>query len=327
MKDPPPELLHAKAVTAAAANSPPSSNGDLHAAVSDHATAIPSGPVIREAGPLVHPPSQRRRPSIVATGAFLAGSLALLAFSIPGMDLLTIPLAGVGTLLGLVAVMIAANEDRGRLLAYTGAGVSAATLIVAWIFPQLIDPTRDRRVALPPVDLHKKVAIPFSGQGTEVKDLKEQDWADADKGVVEFGEVWLRLTSVNLEQVEHRLDGKSAFTNDKLLVIRVQLANNGVTRKIDYQSWADTTDGPAIHTPILKDSTGREYRQKPLGPAGAVPGQIRQGFMFPSKWVDDVLIFETPSRFDYLRLELPAAAFGGNGTVRLQIPRGMVKSK
>ena len=44
------------------------------------------------------------------------------------------------------------------------------------------------------------------------------------------------------------------------------------------------------------------------------------------KALNDVLIFERPvGNFSYLRLELPLSAVGGEGQVRLQVPKAMVK--
>jgi hypothetical protein len=44
-----------------------------------------------------------------------------------------------------------------------------------------------------------------------------------------------------------------------------------------------------------------------------------------AKSVDDVLVFEAPpASINYLRLELPCAAFGAKGKLRLEIPRSMI---
>ncbi len=57
-------------------------------------------------------------------------------------------------------------------------------------------------------------------------------------------------------------------------------------------------------------------------------GQFAKATIPPSKWVDDVLVFEgVPDRVEFLRLELPGEAVGAKGSFRLQIPAGMIATR
>jgi hypothetical protein len=48
----------------------------------------------------------------------------------------------------------------------------------------------------------------------------------------------------------------------------------------------------------------------------------------PGKSVEDVIVFEeSVARAEYLRLELPASAFGGTGKLRFQIPKSMIERR
>ena len=47
-------------------------------------------------------------------------------------------------------------------------------------------------------------------------------------------------------------------------------------------------------------------------------------FVFPGKFVETTLTFTVPEKLDDLRLELPAAAFGGTEPARFQIPKAMI---
>jgi hypothetical protein len=50
--------------------------------------------------------------------------------------------------------------------------------------------------------------------------------------------------------------------------------------------------------------------------------------IWPGKSVEDVVVFEEPVvRAEYLRLELPASAFGGTGKLRFQIPTEMIEKR
>jgi hypothetical protein len=46
--------------------------------------------------------------------------------------------------------------------------------------------------------------------------------------------------------------------------------------------------------------------------------------LFPGKAVEDVLVFPAPAGVGPLRLELPAAAWGGQGVFRFTIPASML---
>ncbi len=58
-----------------------------------------------------------------------------------------------------------------------------------------------------------------------------------------------------------------------------------------------------------------------------IDGQLEggKGSLDPGEVIRDVLLFETPAeRAEHLRLELPASAFGEQGSLRFEIPMSMV---
>jgi hypothetical protein len=59
-----------------------------------------------------------------------------------------------------------------------------------------------------------------------------------------------------------------------------------------------------------------------------VIGRVTQATLPPGKKVEDLLFFEgQPAGIEFLRLELPASAFGSSGVVRMQIPRSLIHSR
>jgi hypothetical protein len=55
---------------------------------------------------------------------------------------------------------------------------------------------------------------------------------------------------------------------------------------------------------------------------------VSSASVHPGKSVEDVVVFEEPvARAEYLRLELPASAFGGTGKLRFQIPKSMIERR
>jgi hypothetical protein len=57
-----------------------------------------------------------------------------------------------------------------------------------------------------------------------------------------------------------------------------------------------------------------------------IPGQINAATsVYPGKQIEDLLVFEPPiDNVKFLRLELPAGAFDGTGSLYLQIPKSMI---
>ena len=65
--------------------------------------------------------------------------------------------------------------------------------------------------------------------------------------------------------------------------------------------------------------------KKAFEPGWSPLGKHQGGTLMPGKGVQDRLLFEVPTNeIQGLRLELPAGAFGGQNSVRLQIPRSMI---
>jgi HEAT repeat protein len=126
------------------------------------------------------------------------------------------------------------------------------------------------------------------------------EWAIADSNAVEQKEVRLRIQRV-------RMQGNT-------LRIHLFLENLG---KIDvlYQTWG-IGNGP----PLLQNDVGLKLRL--ASPSKDRPAKIT----IPSRQaIADVLEFEGPlDQTQYLRLELPASAFGGKGKLRVQIPENML---
>jgi hypothetical protein len=256
--------------------------------------------------------------------SFLVGSVALLFGSLQ-VDSLSLVLGGIGVVFGLVALVQALGQERGALWPSLSSLLSLATVLVVAFWPTLLNPKR-LMVETAPQALPERVVEPVDGNTGESPLDTSAEWVDASRGAIRVRDLWVRVESARVEQVELRIAGQRQYTAQKFLVLRFQVANVGAERKLDYQSWADGNDGPSKHPPTLADNTRRMYRQRPCPSGATAAGQRRGGVIYPGKSLDDLLIFEAPAdKIEYLRLQLPASACNTEGTLQLQIPRSMIE--
>jgi hypothetical protein len=230
---------------------------------------------------------------------------------------------------GTIGLMVAKARKRGVDLAAIGPAVGLIVVILVAFFPAFLDPHRalDDHPGAGAIPERQFVPLkPSAGHGAG-RSEQASEWIDASKGAVRFGgDLWLRVTSVTVAPVE--LTPGQRFTPEKWLVIRLQAANIGASRQLDYVGWADSDAGLSAHRVTLRDNTGRVYRQKSF-PLDTPPlGQLRRGVIMPGKWLDDLLVFELPAEgIQSFRLELPLSAFGLEGKAQWLIPRSMIVFK
>jgi hypothetical protein len=283
-------------------------------------------PIMRR--PMPPPPPQRRARNPFAVFALFLGSLGLLCASFPIVEPAALPLAGLGLVLGLIGILYAIGKEIGIGLAGISSLVCATTLVVITCIPSLID-FRRGMTETTPIDPNRRTVAPLSSGGGPAREVSESEWTDASSGVLQLGDTWIRVTSASVEHIGLQTQGQQrTLSPGKFLVLRLQLANNGATRRIDYQTWAHTRQGPSKHLVRLADQNGKTVPQASFLGGVEPVGQVQTGFMYPGKSLDDFLIFEVPSgKIEHLHLELGASAFGGQGKLQFQVPRSMIKTK
>jgi hypothetical protein len=154
----------------------------------------------------------------------------------------------------------------------------------------------------------------------------DDEWHDAAKSPIERGDVTIRVVSalVGIPRLV-RPQAADAKPMQEFLWISVELKNAGAT-KVQYASWSGR--GPSGAGVSLTDNLGRPCPAAAFPSGYVVEGQItRPATVDPSGAIRDVLPFRKPvelGTLKYLRLQLPAAAFGGKGTLNFEIPREML---
>jgi hypothetical protein len=255
-----------------------------------------------------------------AVAALLLASLALGCAAVSWLQWLTIPLAGAGMLAAIICLVGTPIESpRDAVVLAIGGLVAAPTLFIALFWPALFGmDTRVSPESPPPPDPNRQTIQPRRdrvGNSAVItpEALDASTWADANRYDVDHGNVRLRIVEVTLRDVPaaRRKDRRP----ERELVITVMMSHVGTKGPVTFRGWTESTP------PLLRDPTGGALVFK--GRAGEATSTGRP--LVPFQPVRESLLFSAPEgTIDYLRLELPAAAFGGSGTVRFQVPGNMV---
>jgi hypothetical protein len=307
------------------------------------------------------PPSSR-----IALGlgipSLILGMIAFLFSWIPLVGLLSMPLSGLGLVLGIAGLVVAIIQ-RGRGMGFPIAGfaVSLVALVIGVFWLGLLGAVfKGTETAVKQSGVQDIIAATGTGPSQEQDSVpprkpspeKETPWTDASKGGTQQGEIRVQLGGIVVRNVRIRdVLGEETVSPTKNLTIQVFIHNTSTTRKIDFQGWSgagfnalaltdllggagqskanvtDTVAASGRNAASLKDNFDNPYKRVSLDLGAQIPGQVHAATsIYPGESVEDLLVFEPPiDKIQFLRLELPAAAFGGTGNLRLQIPKGMIR--
>jgi hypothetical protein len=253
----------------------------------------------------------------VGLAAFLLGGLALPVASLPFLSYLAGALAVVGAGLGVLGVVRGWNKPHRPYFAGIGLGACLlALLLAAWAGPRLSGHRADSTDPDSPRTVRLHDGTPTQRNVTAVSG----PWVDARHEAAQQGVVRVRVLGATVGTVPIRDEaGQKRWSPERVLALRVRLSNVGLDRVVRYVSWS------AAEGATVVDQLGRGYPARKFAPGWEVIGQVRRVGLIPGKWADDLLVFAPPARdVLFLRLTLPASAFGGKGVLRLEIPRQMI---
>jgi len=269
--------------------------------------------------------------------------------------LVGLPLAGIGLVLGgcgIAAAALRRSAGVGFAIAATVVSMIAVGFASTYwyldshgffdVAKEITQIAAQVQQPLPPRPQPAPAAPP-----SEPAPAPEIIWTDALQPA-EFGDLRVRVVSVGINEV--RLDdtlslaieGRSRRKKEKVLQVRLSFENISASKKMDYVGFASGSllgqgagallgagaqQAIASAAPALADNLGNSYQQQMVNASGTdLLGGLQPRSMYPGKSLEDTLTFQPPvPQFEYLRLELPGAGIGQEGTVRFQIPAKMVQ--
>lgn len=262
--------------------------------------------------------AELRNLDVAAAAAFFIGSLALFLASVPGVSFLTKPLSLVGLLLAVFGSLLPALRRSANLgLPAFITGLSLIVLLFVGSWPKGPPPPP------PPI-----VATALNrGTGTS-QAAKEDEWVDASTSAIVRDFLRVQIVSARVAGVEVKTRSSKFITKDKFLQIRLRATVEGALFKVlSYEPWNDTAKGPSKNQPVLLDDAKRLYVQHAFsGDLKVVSNREEGDYVTNGRALDDILVYPVPDpNIEYLRLKLPAAAFGQDGDFRFHIPRAMME--
>jgi hypothetical protein len=270
------------------------------------------------------PDAVRRRLLGLSLVAPFLGVAAVACASSLALCGLVLPLSVAGLLAGLAAAALARFRYRmAPLLPAAGGALSGLVLLAALLFPGLLGPAYgvSRQEEAP--DTKTTYAVALTGTAEPVA-VGDSDWVDAGGCAVQQGGLRVQVVGASVGPVQ--MPGAATkYTKEKYLLVRLRVQRPEATQEFADAERPRAPSADAGSRPRLTDDAGKEY--EPRQPAGAGPaGGVRGSVVFPVAVVEEALLFDPPgTAVRYLRLELPAAAWGGRGTFRFTIPRSMIR--
>jgi hypothetical protein len=251
--------------------------------------------------------------------ALLLVSSALVMAQVPAASFLAIPLATLGLVVGLVGLVAAGEGTRAAYIVPACASTLAVGLIlVLWFGPTLLDIDPRRQAPPPAEDDPRMYEIPFDRPAAR-REIGEAEWVDAGKAYVQHHGVRVSVARTKLHRLLVAVQAVPTTnaagrneTGPPRLVIRLRIVQVVAGAPVRYASWGNLRADAAA--PKLVDNLGRKYRLV------ASPGPSASQELAPGRPVIDAIVFEAPlADVSFLKLELPASAYGQEGTIRLRI--------
>jgi hypothetical protein len=257
--------------------------------------------------------------------ALLLGGAALLSASAPSLCRWVMPLSGVGLLLGLVALPLA--RGRSRLpFPITGTAAAGMVLLAALLFPTILGPVYLASRGVEAVAPNMIRVVPLVGS-LHSATPGDPEWADASWAALHQGPMRVQVVSVSVHPLKAKSSPTKTIVTGEYLFIRLRIHRAEAAGEFAAKRAQKPGGNPEQLRPSLRDKTGRVYQPRDVQEVAVVENQ-RKSALFPVSFLDEVLVFEAPfNDVDYLRLEVPAEAWGGKGAFRFTIPGSMIESK
>ncbi len=261
----------------------------------------------------------------LGAGALFLACAALLCASVRLLCGLLVPLSCAALLAGLVALVRAYRWGQSRLT-FPGAGsaVAGAVLFLGLACPAILGPTYRGFLEQNATDPTAIRRVTLAGKVADDAD-EDPEWPDARRTILQQGLVTVQVNEVAVAPVHSAAAPNKNGKAEVCLAVRLHIRQLPQVGTSAGRARGDAAILKEKHRPTIADTTGKVYELLDVQTGGSAEKTRRLStFGLSSR----VLIFEAPAPgVRALRLEIPAAAWGGRGAFRFEIPGAMIRRK
>jgi hypothetical protein len=257
----------------------------------------------------------------VGLAAILGAGLALVCASFPSLVALVLPLSALSLFLGLVDLPVVLLRGQHRLVCAGVATVlSGVVVVLATFFPGVLGPVYQAARAPVIEDPMAIRVVPLAGSPGSMLPATSQ-WVDAKRSALRQGILQVQVLSAAVRSIKPATGKKTPSKAALYVSFRSQqpeAAGEFATRQPTPSPRFDTA------SPRLTDKSGKVYALQEVQEVTAAKSD-RKMPMFPAAVREHVFVFEAPPPGqEYLRLQVPAEAWGGVGDFCFEIPGMMI---
>jgi hypothetical protein len=261
-------------------------------------------------------------PNVWALAALIFGSFAFVTGAAEILHFIAVGLSFLSLFCAVVGLQRRITLGGGWRLPLAGFAVSLPAVIITVFWPALLG-VRPRDSGLTAPILFPDQETLAVRAGGEQKG-EEPAWAIAGQVALRQGDARIRVTSVRIMALDTQ-DRVGTRSHRNSLVIGVLIRNMGASKVIPFSGWGSVDAKSDQPLPSLTDGRDRAYQLLQALPSKDFAGSSSGAMLAPGKEATEMLVFEAPAGdVQTLHLELPAAAFGGGGGLRWEIPASML---
>jgi hypothetical protein len=253
--------------------------------------------------------------------ACILGGAALLQASVGEMRLLSITLAACGLAVVIFGALATLDGLRSRDRLWLGLGftLNGILLVLALFAPSVLNAYWGTDAPLARTDTSRQVLVAWD-QPQQVLRLTAES-ADARTEALRQYDVLIRLASVKLGPPP---EGPQSAATARSLRVHLQILNLGRDTRLGFAGFGNGPYRPVLTGvggqtyPVVAQRRGQFAKGEVVFETSSRPGML---YVLPKERADVLLVFTAPlAPREALRLELPAAAWGRQGTCCLRIP-------
>lgn len=258
------------------------------------------------------------------------GCVAIAICWIPCVNVMSLPMAGIGLLAALIGVVISLSSGRHAISTSLVGGTLSLVAIGAVFFIGMLFASAANSIATrpPPVftppGFPTPPAAPFGFPSINMPArpavANTSTPANGLTGAT-CGDALVRIRSAAVSKVSLKTLSGPSQSEEKLLIVTVEISNQHPTRKFSYNTWNEKSRSFSQQRAEARDENGNVYNHCSFGIGSDVVGAVYGSeSVYPGKVLTDVLVFEAPTEnCQTLLLSLPTENIGGSGTVKLKI--------